>query len=254
MRRNRPWSAVLACLAVLASPGAAQAGETVKIGAYFFPPFVEQTPTGIGGFVADLVALMNEAQDTYTFELVDTSARGRYDDLAAGKFDMIAFENPQWGWQDRGVVASDVFTTGTEVYVARADAGRDQSYFDNVTDHKIAVVYGFHYGFADFNADPAYLQTTYMVELVLTPNSSLYYVQDGRADVAVVTRAYLRKFLADHPEFEGRFLVSDKVDQAYPLSFILRPQSAPPVDAINALLASLKQSGDLDRVLRTEED
>ena len=254
MRRFRLLGSVFAGLAFLATGGAGQASETVKIGAYYFPPFVEQTPTGIDGIVADLVALMNQSQDTYTFELVDTSARGRYDDLAAGKFDMIAFENPEWDWQEQEVVVSDVFMTGAEVYVARAEPGRDQSYFDNVTEHKIAAVYGFHYGFADFNADPGYLLTTYMVELLLNPNSSLYYVQDGRADVAVVSRAYLRKFLIDHPEFEGRFLVSDKVDQEYPLSFILSRESAPPVEAINMLLGDLKQSGELDRVLRTNGD
>lgn len=248
---RRLWATVTVCLALLASSGTGQAAETVRIGAYYFPPFVEHTPTGIGGLVADLVVLMNEAQDDYNFELVDTSARGRYDDLAAGKFDMIAFENPEWGWQDQDVAVSDVFMTGAEIYVTRADTGRDQSYFDNLTEHKIAAVYGFHYGFADFNADPAYLQTNYMVEQPLNPCTSLYYVQDGRADIAVVPEAYLRKFLTAYPEFQGRFLVSDEVDQEYSHSFVLRPQSAPPVDDINMLLAELKQSGELDKLFET---
>ena len=251
MRRFPLLGTILAGLALTFASAASQASETIKVGAYYFPPFVEQTATGIGGIVADLVGLMNEAQDTYTFELVDTSAIGRYDDLAAGKFDMIAFENPEWGWQDQGVVASDVFMTGAEVYVTRADSDRSQTYFDDISEHKIAAVYGFHYGFADFNADPAFLQTNFIVEQPLNPCTSLYYVQDGRADVAVVSRAYLRKFLNAYPEFQGGFLVSDKVDQEYQHSFILSPDRAPPVEEINMLLAELKQSGELDRVLET---
>jgi ABC-type amino acid transport substrate-binding protein len=237
---------------MLFAAGAAVAGETVKVGAYYFPPYVEQTADGLGGMVADLVAAMNAAQDDYTFELVETTARGRYDDLADGKFDMIAFENLDWGWQDRNVVASDVFMTGAEIYVARADPDRDQSYFDDLTRHKIAAIYGFHYGFADFDADPAYLQTAFIVELTLNPAASLYYVQDGRADIAVVPRAYLRKFLAAHPELDGRFLVADKVDQEYRHSFVMRPDSPADVETINALMAELKESGTLDKMLEGE--
>ena len=248
---RRFWALASIGLALSLSISAAKAAETIKIGAYYFPPFSEQTATGVGGIVADLVDLMNDAQDDYVFEIVDTSARDRYDDLAAGKFDMIAFESPEWGWADQDVVMSDVFMTGQEIYVTRADVDRDQSFFDDVTEHKIAAVYGFHYGFADFNADPAYLQTTYMVEQPLNPCTSLYYVQDGRADIAIVPEAYLRKFLGNHPEFLGKFLVADKIDQEYRHSFVLRPESAPPVEEINTLLAQLKDSGELDKLFET---
>ena len=236
-------------IAATAFSGASHAGQTVKVGAYYFPPFVQQTATGIGGMVVDLVALMNAAQSTYTFELVDTSATGRYDDMASGRIDMIAFEDADWGWRDMNVVASDVFMTGAEVYVALAEPGRDQSYFDDVADLKIAAVYGFHYGFADFNADPGFLQTNFMVELPLDPYTALFHVIDRHTNVAVVSRAYLETFLKRHPEYAETFLISDKVDQEYRHAIVMRADAGPSVGEIDALLAEIKSSGAFDEML-----
>ena len=123
--------------------------------------------------LADLVLAMNDVQDDYVFEIVPTSATDRYADLEAGKLDMLAFENIAWGWQDMPVDASDVYMGGSEVYVAAAGAEGGQGFFDNVAEHKIAAVYGFHYGFhygfADFNGDPAFVQTNFAVEQPLNP-------------------------------------------------------------------------------------
>lgn len=234
--------ALAACLA--AAPAAAQ--QVVKLGAYHFPPYAVNTPDGMGGLVADLVVAMNEVQDDYVFEVVPTSAQRRYADLADGAFDAIAFENLDWGWEGQDVVASDAFMSGAEIYVAKDGPGMGQGFFEDIGSHSIAAVYGYHYGFADYNADPAWLHRNFVVEQPLNPCTSLYYVMEGRVDLAVVPELFLDVFLKGHPEFLGKFLVADKVDQTYHHTIVTRADGPLPVEAINAILAELKRSGALD--------
>lgn len=241
------FSTAIAAVLMMVQPATAQ--QSVKIGAYYFPPYATNTVEGMGGMVADLVLAMNDVQDDYVFEIVPTSATDRYADLEAGKFDMLAFENIAWGWQDMPVDASEVFMGGSEVYVAASGVEGGQAFFDNVAEHKIAAVYGFHYGFADFNGDPAYLQTSYSVEQPLNPCTSLYYVLDGRVDVAVVPEIYLEMFLQNYAQYQGRFLVGETPDQTYEHSFVVSRDHGPAVEELNDIIAKLRDNGDLDRLM-----
>ena len=49
----------------------------------------------------ELLAALNRLQGDYWFSLVPTSATRRYRDLESGRFDLILFESPGWGWQGR---------------------------------------------------------------------------------------------------------------------------------------------------------
>lgn len=234
----------VACLAV--APASAQ--QVVRLGAYDFPPYAENTPDGMGGMVADLAAALNARQQAYVFEVVPTSAQGRYDDMASGRIDAIAFESADWGWQDADVAASAVFMEGREVYCALRAPGRDQSFFDAVGDHAIAATWGWHYGFAGFNADPAWLQRHFRIELPLYPGSALFHVLERRVDLAVVPELYLHRFLAQHPEYRDRFLVGDRPDQIYHFSVLLRRDGPLALDRINTLLAEMEADGTIARI------
>ncbi|MBT6202186.1 MAG: hypothetical protein HOI34_00620 [Rhodospirillaceae bacterium] len=146
-------------------------------------------------------------------------------------------------------MASDVFMGGSEVYVAAANAEGGQAFFDDIASHKIAAVYGFHYGFAGFNGDPAYVQTAYAVEQPLNPCTSLYYVLDGRVDVAVVPELYPEMFLQNYPQYQGRFLTGLEPDQTYEHSIVLREDGTVSLDEINALLAELEENGPFGRIM-----
>ena len=240
-----------ATVAVLMMMQPASAQQSAKIGAYYFPPYATNSVEGMGGMVADLVVAMNEAQDAYVFEIVPTSSTDRYADLEAGRFDMLAFENIAWGWQDMPVDASEVYMGGSEIYVAAADAPGGQAFFDNITDHKIAAVYGFHYGFAGFNGDPAYLQTNYSVEQPLTPSTSLYHVLDGRVDIAVVSDLFLKMFLAEHAQYQDRFLIGDTPDQTYEHSFVVARDRGPSVEELNTIIDQLRDNGTFNRLMES---
>jgi ABC-type amino acid transport substrate-binding protein len=223
--------------------------QTVRIGAYHFPPYAVDTAEGMGGMVGELVAALNAMQGDYRFEVVPTSALARRDDFAAGAFDLVAFDNPAWGWQDLEVDASEPFLEDEAVYVARREDGRDQGFFDDIASREIAAVWGHHYGFAGFDADPATLERRFDIWLPLTTSTALVYVLEGRAELAVVPRLYLDIFLARHPQFQGRLLVSDRPDQIQRHAILVRRGIRPTVAEIDALLARLAETGEIERIV-----
>ncbi len=243
---------VLAC-AVLAGPPA-RAAEVVPVGGYQFPPFVTLGPEGEPhGVTLDLLKVLNEHQDKWDFRFVLTSPSRRYRDFRAGRFDVIFFEDPGWGWRERDlpVKATTPFLGGGEVYVAKAKEGRDQAYFDAVTDKRLVGVRGYHYGFADFKADPDRLKDRFDIALVNGNAAGLRMVRKGRADVAVVTRAFLRRYLDRHPGQAETFLVSDRLDQRYRHRALVR-EGADTISAaaLNRLLKRLDRAGVLPALWR----
>lgn len=234
---------VLSCLP-------AYGGTVVKVGGYPFPPFVEVRGKQVSGLTMDLIAAMNNVQDKFTFQFVLTSSTRRYADMEQGLFDVIFFESIKWGWEGKAVEASRVFDTGGEVYVARKEPGRTQSYFDSLKGKSFRGYLGYHYGFAGFDADRERLEKEFNVTLTTTHKGNILSVLDGRADVAVVTESFLRLFLAKNPDYARRLLISQRRDQTYYLTILVRKEAPITVAQVNQILDRLKKGGELSEVLR----
>lgn len=227
---------------------AALAAEPVKVGGYEFAPFVELDASGhAGGLTIDLLALLNRSQRDYSFQFVTTSPSRRYRDFEERRFDLIAFESIDWGWADQKlpVDASRVFLTGGERYVATAQPGRGQDYFDDLAHRRLVGIRGYHYGFAGFEADPVRLAQRFELALVNDNEASIEMILRGRGDVAVVTDLYLGRYLIQHPAARPQLLISDRFDQAYRHTILVRRGSKPDVREIDALLGQLEASGRL---------
>ena len=237
--------AVWAVLAFFSVP--AVAGQTVRVGGYEFPPFVEADETGV---TAALIARLNDVQTQYRFQFVPTSARRRYAELGEGRFDVMFFESPDWEWTERKVPVhfTDVFLSGGELFVALAQPGRGQDFFRQLKGRHIAGIQGYHYGFAGFDADPDRLARDWGMKLVKSPKSSLDMVLAGRVDLAVVTDSYLWGYLSANPDAKGKLLVSDHFDQRYSHRVLVRDGGPIGVGDMNRLMADLKRSGALDAV------
>jgi ABC-type amino acid transport substrate-binding protein len=217
----------------------------VKVGGYPFPPFVD----GKAGVAFDLMEAMNLAQTDYVFVFVETSAKRRYQHLAEGRFDLMLFESQAWGWDPAAVEASQVFLSGDgEVFVARALPGRNQTYFDNVKALKLVGTLGYHYAFANFEADPLVLQQNFRITLVSDPRRALPIILNDAADVAVVTRSFLQGYLKANPKDQPRLLVSDRTDQVYQHTVLVRKGGKPGAEAINRILKKLEASGALKKI------
>lgn len=214
------------------------------MGAYHFPPYAvtPEKPDG-SGLLSRLLVQLNRIQADYRFVMVPTSSPRRYRDFGEGRFDLIFFEAPNWGWQGSAFEMIDMQLQDAEVFVARAQAGRTSDYFDSLQGKRLALLHGYHYAFADFNADPDFLAANYQAELTHSIDSNLLMVLHGRADVALVTRSYLQHFLVRNPQLAGAFLISERVDQAYHHQALLHPESPIRPQRLAELLRRLRENG-----------
>lgn len=243
----------LAILAGLLCIGpAVMAAEIVRVGGYDFPPFVETEAGSPKGLTVDLIATLNKRQSDYDFRFVPVSARRRYADLGAARFDVMFFESPEWEWAEKGhpVDFSNVFLRGGEVFIAAARPGRSQDYFADLKDKRIVGILGYHYGFANFNADPEYLGRSFGMKLVNTHRSGIEMVLADRVELGVVTDSYLWSYLSRNPDAAGKLLVSDRYDQLYNHRILVRRNGPVSVAAVNRLLADMEKDGTLDRLWR----
>ena len=227
------------------------AAQLIKVGAYHFPPYVNKPESEAPqGLLPDLLTALNNQQSDYQFVLVPTSVTRRFRDLQGARYDLIMFESPTWGWQNTPHETFDMQVQDAEVYVAKAAAGRGQEYFSQFSGKRLALYNGYHYGFAQFNADPEYLAKQFNAVLTYSHDSNLLMVLRERADLTVVTRSYLHRYLLRYPEQRTQMLVSDRVDQVYRHQALLRPNAPISVEGLRGLLRQLRDGGQLSALYR----
>jgi polar amino acid transport system substrate-binding protein len=240
------WATLLLCTFSIDTDAA-----EVRVGGYSFPPFVGNVDGKFEGITLDIIKEMNALQDTYVFKFVPTSSKRRYRDFDHGDFDLIMFENIQWGWAGKSIEKSDVFYQGGEVYITRTVPGRDQDYFNDFKGRRILGYVGYHYGFADFNADEAFLKKQFNANMTTTHEGNIRSVAAGRADIAVVTISFLKKYLHLHPEVAEKILISKNLDQQYNHRMLMRSNMRPTIDEINALIQKMKDEGVLTHIFES---
>jgi len=229
---------------LVAGPLAAQ--QVVHVGGAFFPPYVakaEQSQSA--GLLPQLLDALNRAQSDFRFIVRPTSIPRRYQDFEAGRIDMSMFENPAWGWQGIAHNVVDMGLEDAEVFVARAEPGRGQDYFKRLRGKRLALFNGYHYGFADFNAEPQFLARNFNATLTYSHDSNLLMVLHGRADIALATRSYVSDFLESHRQYAGQLLISQRIDQRYRHQVLLRPAAPISAAQLGRLFEQLRRNGQL---------
>ena len=227
--------------------GVVQAQRVVNVGGYEFPPYVEDTKP-VSGLTLDLLAALNAFQTDYTFQFVLTSSKRRYLDFESGRFDMLMFESLAWGWQDKAVEATRVFLHDGEVYLTKADGRKNQAYFDDFAGKSVIGYLGYHYGFANFNADQKILQDRYNTTVTTSHAGNIRMVLAGLTDIAVITKSYLQKYLLEYPAAEKQLLISEKLDQAYNHTILVRQNIRPSAADLNILLDKMEAAGLLQQL------
>ncbi|MDX1633659.1 MAG: amino acid ABC transporter substrate-binding protein [Marinobacter sp.] len=227
--------------------GSALAAIRVAVGVYHFPPVATVSATGeVSGLVGDLLAELNTRQSEYRFETYITSPKRRQLDFVEGHYHLIFFESPRWSWQDVDHLATEPLLMDRELYVALAKPGRDQSFFEPVSERKIVAMLGYHYGFSDEVTDEQILRQRFDIELSHSHRRNLELILADRpsvAEVAVVSESYLQLFLQRQPAMADRLLVSETPDQSYRMRALLRPDAPISLPALTSLLATIKDSG-----------
>ncbi|RMT25721.1 Extracellular solute-binding protein [Pseudomonas amygdali pv. mori] len=227
------------------------AAQVVRVAAVHFPPYMVRPEKGEdAGLLPKLIDALNAEQDDYEFVMIPTSVPRRFRDFAEGRFDVAIFENPDWGWKDIAHETVDLGLEDAEVYVARRVEGRDQNYFDDLSDKRLALFSGYHYGFANFNTDQKYLSEHFNVTSTYSHDSNLLMVVRNRADIAPVTRSYLIDFMAHNKDEAAQLMVSERVDQIYRQYALLRPNGNIDVPHFKALLEKLRADGELEMIFQ----
>lgn len=239
---SRVLLAVLAVFLVLP----ASAAQLVRIGAAHFPPYTVRPENGADtGLLPQLVEALNRSQTDYQFVLVPTSIPRRFNDFKQGRVDMAIFENPEWGWKDVPHTAVDMGLEDAEIFVTQRQPDRQQSYFADLRGKRLALFSGYHYAFAEFNADPKFLIGQYNATLTYSHDSNLLMVLRGRVDMALVTRSYLHDYILRNPDVGPQLLISDRIDQIYHHYALIRPQAPITGEAFTRLLQTLRDNGEL---------
>ena len=226
------------------SAGVLAYDQTLLVGGYPFPPYVEaQGQDGFKGATLDLLQLLNDHQSEVEFVFVPVAAFSRWQSFRQHRFDAVFFESPQWGWDKENVVFSEPMATDRDVYIAMASEGRDQSYFDSIENAHLIVTRGYHYGFAGYRTDEDWLEEHYDIDFSPNLAAGLEMLSRGRGDIAVLNESYLRaKGLL---EAGSTFLISDRSDHEYELGMILRQTAVVDMTWLEAQLKALKEAGKL---------
>ncbi|PKM05508.1 MAG: amino acid ABC transporter substrate-binding protein [Gammaproteobacteria bacterium HGW-Gammaproteobacteria-6] len=223
---------------------------TVRVGGYLFPPYMQSQADGEwSGLTPDVLQALNALQDDIHFELFPTSANRRYLDFANGQFDMMLFESPHWGWQDYPVYSVKGPVVGREVFIAKTDGQLDQRYFHDLEGKRIALFSGYHYAFAGFNPDKNQLRERFSAIITFSHESNIQMVLRGRADLSIVSDAYLDNYLRTYPQYRSQLLVSDFADQSYDDFFLVRNGVRPYRDELEAYVRQLQESGRLGELM-----
>jgi ABC-type amino acid transport substrate-binding protein len=237
--------AALAALWVLP----AQAAQLVRVGAAHFPPYTVRPENGADtGLLPQMVEALNRLQSDYKFVLVPTSIPRRFGDFKQGRIDMAIFENPEWGWKEIPHNDVDMGLEDAEIFVAQREDGRQQNYFADLSGKRLALFSGYHYEFANFNADPKFLAQNFKATLTYSHDSNLLMVLRGRADIALVTRSYLSDYLLRNEKVRDELLVSQRIDQVYHHYAILRPTAPITGEEFSKLLQRLRDSGEMLKI------
>jgi polar amino acid transport system substrate-binding protein len=222
----------------------ALAADVVKVGVYDFPPYAFVTDE-VTGITVQMLAELNQFQDQFEFVAVPTTARRRYRDFEQNKFDMMIFESKKWGWQKYPLVASNTFVTGAEVYVTQANKGRNQDFFSDLKNKAMIGVLGYHYQFAGFNTEQDYLKNNFNLIQTSSEKKVLELILNGRGDIAILPKEYLHYHFSHSSEDKSKLLISDKVDQVYQHTILIRQNYKVSQEYINKLLSQMKQKGSL---------
>ncbi|MFT5594371.1 MAG: polar amino acid transport system substrate-binding protein [Oceanicoccus sp.] len=221
----------------------------VKVGGYLFPPFVQIDSHDSSGLTHDLIDLFNQQQSEFFFIFVPTSPKRRYSDFKRGLFDAVFFENINWSWDKDKLDASQVFLSGGEAFFTHNIEGRDDDYFNVLNGKSIVAILGYHYHFLNNVTDTKTLKEQYNIKFVNSPDTALNQVVNSKSDIGIATYSYLQQQIKLNPQLKQTLLISQKFDQTYEHTILIRKKHPLSINKINTLLNKIQNNGSLNHIL-----
>ena len=230
-------------LALLVVSGASQADssrQTVLVGYSPLQPPFAVTADG-SGLIRDVLAAMQSVNGKYHFVQKRLYGGRAASAFESGNYHLIAFQNRSWGFEAGGVEQSLVLMKDRGAYFTLAKEQRAQD-----GRPLLAATRGFRYGFADFSIEK--LEAMPNVLLAANERDVVKLVVHGRVRMGVASESLLRWYQHSDQELGSAFKVLPKSDYRYDRSFVISPHSPIQRAALNRILLTLQETGDLGRI------
>ncbi len=235
---------LITVILLLSCSAKAHALAKVYVGGYAFAPYVEESIVGYTGLTLDIIEVLNAMQNEFEFKFVPTSIEKRHQAFALGRFDMLLFENPQWGWSEADVSFTPINIKDGERYIALKERAMGSGYFEQLEKKNILLVRGYHYPLLkDQNKNK-----NIKIQYVSSTKALIDNILKKRGDIAPVTDSYLRYFLAKFPEKKRHLQISPQWEQHYHHNIVLRNLSPLSQQKLQSLIDRLTESGELSRL------
>lgn len=172
----------------------------------------------------------NKSQKKFRFSVFLTSPGRRHQDFESGKYDVSIYDEPSWGWDLKSIDYGCVYENGSEVFFSKKR--EDESFFKLYKTKRISAIRGYHYAFAGFNNDEAFLNKNYSISLLNSPNAIIGHVLRGRSDIGIITEAFLDEWIRKNKSNETNVYKSNTRDQYYRFRVIVRKNAPIKIDYI----------------------
>lgn len=237
------WKLLLLFLMIFLTFGL-KATEKVIVGGYLYPPFVISEDEGL---TLDLIEYLNQKQTEYEFIFRFISPKRRYPYMQTEQIDMIMFEDYKWEWENKDVEFTAGLLIDSDKFVALKSKASDQSYFENLKNKKIGLIYGYHYKFLDLKTvdQSEKYNTVYFYE----QKDILKHIINKNIDLGVVMKFYLSNHIDDYPKIKGKILISEKVDGSYLLRTIIGKHSPLKTEKYENILRNYHENKSFKNIL-----
>lgn len=198
----------------------------VKVGAYDFPPYYSSSARNSeeAGLLNLAMHRLNIIQNKYYFEIVSTSTNRRSTMFHQQKFDLLFFEDPDWGWNEIDYTFTPLPIHDGEIYITN----KTKPYVDiksiQLKKLTLAGVQGFHYQLGEGRKNVFPSAENHIA--VYGHESVLRMVASSRAVMGLVPKSYYYAQKKDLEEVTKQLKPSTEMDTEYKLG-ILRRRKAP---------------------------
>lgn len=203
----------------------------IYVAAYEFPPYYSaRMPKH---FLGNLVAVLNQRQNTYEFLIREVRPQERYDAISPeGCCDVIFFESEVWGWQPQmNYVASQPIIYGSDrLYSLQSE------YWQPLPHDRVGGVVGYHYNFTKYQVDAGKSERDFMMYRADSQQTALTMLRNQRIQFAILTDEFVNWLRVEQPQLVNGLYPAPEPDGTYTTQIIMSQTSAVSKSELMALI------------------
>ncbi|WP_221074468.1 hypothetical protein [Agarivorans aestuarii] len=217
----------------------------IKVGGYDFPPYVthDVSSNRSSGVTLDIIRALNHLQDDYSFRFVSTSRHHRHAAFSRQRFELILFENLQWGWQKFNVQQSLALVLDRNLLLTQQDHDYQQKGLF-LPEHQYSVVL-----FDELHQREHLSDEGFAVRTCSHVMNCVKLVLKGRVDFAMVNESYYLPLTRQRPSILESLKQVENFSPVYSLHALVHKDSRLSVEQLNVFFEQLSLSGHLQQIL-----